>query len=108
MPPHDLNPKVALADSQLEGTHSDKESKEYREFASQREIRKVMAALAAGSALTRRKLNEITDIEIGSLCRCLFNLCYKKMSLHVAYTARCPVTGKKVFHYAIRPKTQLE
>jgi hypothetical protein len=49
--------------------------------------------------LTRRKLSEVTGLEIATLCRALYNLTYKSKSLRVAKIALCPKTGKKVFHY---------
>jgi hypothetical protein len=49
--------------------------------------------------LTRRKLSEVTGLEIATLCRALYNLTYKSKSLRVAKIARCPKTGKLVYHY---------
>jgi predicted transcriptional regulator len=49
--------------------------------------------------LTRRKLSEVTGLEIATLCRALYNLTYKSKSLRVAKIARCHRTGKRVYHY---------
>ncbi|MET4080064.1 hypothetical protein ABIB40_000004 [Pedobacter sp. UYP30] len=49
--------------------------------------------------LTRRKLSELTGLEIATLCRALYNLTYKSKSLRVAKIARCPTTGKRVYHF---------
>ena len=49
--------------------------------------------------LTRRKLSEITSLEIATLCRLLYNLTNKSKSLKVAKIARCPKTKKLVYHY---------
>jgi hypothetical protein len=55
--------------------------------------------------LTRRKLSEVTGLEIATLCRALYNLTYKSKSLRVAKIARCATTGKLVFHYYYFVKT---
>lgn len=58
--------------------------------------------------LTRRFLNEVTGLELPTLCRALYNLTYKYKSLRVAEIKRCPKTGKKVFHYYFEtPKPNL-
>lgn len=49
--------------------------------------------------LTRRFLSEVTGLEIATLCRALYNLTYKSKLLKVAKIARCPQTGKQVYHY---------
>lgn len=49
--------------------------------------------------LTRRFISECTNLEIATLCRALFNLVHKRRLLKVALMAKCPKTGKRVYHY---------
>ena len=49
--------------------------------------------------LTRRFLSEITTLEISVLCRALWDLQHKRKLITVSKIARCPKTGKLVFHY---------
>jgi hypothetical protein len=49
--------------------------------------------------LTRRKLSEITFLELPTLCRSLYNLVHKRKLLTVAKIAPCAKTGKRVYHY---------
>lgn len=58
--------------------------------------------------LTRRKLSEVTGLEIATLCRALYNLTYKSKVLKIAQIKPCPKTKKQVFHYNFEtPKPDL-
>lgn len=50
-------------------------------------------------ALTRRKLTEITDLELATLCRILFNQTYKSRTLKISHIKPCKSTGRYVYHY---------
>jgi hypothetical protein len=58
------------------------------------------ALFAAKKPLTRRQLNQITSIEICTLCLPLLRL-IKAGTLYIAYRCPCPITGNKCYHYAL-------
>jgi len=65
-----------------------------------KENRKIFKALLKYKRpLTRRFLSEVLLIEISVLCRLLWNLQHKRKLITVSKIARCPKTGKLVFHY---------
>ena len=54
--------------------------------------------------LTRRKLSELTGLELPTLCRALYDLTHKAKVLYVAAIRPCPITNKWVFHYYFKNK----
>ncbi len=59
----------------------------------------VKTLLAEKQPLSRRRFNELTGLELPTLCRALFNLVHKTKVLEVAKIMRCPTTKKRVYHY---------
>lgn len=51
--------------------------------------------------LTRRQLNEITGIEIGTLCLPLLRM-VQAGTLYIAHKRACPITGNSCYHYALQ------
>mgnify|MGYP003574942292 CR=1 FL=1 len=51
--------------------------------------------------LTRRKISELTSVEICTLCAQLSKLERSKLVIR-AYSAKCPTTGIKVIHYGLQ------
>jgi predicted transcriptional regulator len=59
----------------------------------------IKALLKYKRPLSRRFLSEVLLIEISVLCRLLWNLQHKRKLITVSKIARCPKTGKRVYHY---------
>ena len=55
--------------------------------------------LAENEPLTRRRISEITGLELPTLCRALFNLTNRSRVLTVAQIKPCSVTKRHVYHY---------
>lgn len=49
--------------------------------------------------LSRRKIAELTGLELPTLCRALYNLTYTKKVLEIAQIKPCEATGRNVYHY---------
>jgi len=80
-------------------THLKPQGKKKR-YTTNRENIKIRSALKISQPCTRRKLSEITGLEIPTLCRALFNL-YTEDKVQVTHYAKCPKTGVVVMHYAL-------
>ena len=66
------------------------------------ENKRILKALSATKyPLTRRELSERSNLEIATLCRALFNLVYKRKTVHIIKLDYCKTTGRKVMHFAI-------
>jgi hypothetical protein len=66
------------------------------------------ALLKSKQPQTRRQISEDTGIEIGNLCRCLFNLVYKSKALKIASINPCKTTGISVYHYYFNDNLKLK
>jgi hypothetical protein len=64
------------------------------------EYQRTLKALAESRWLSRRQISAVTRLEIPTLCRTLYNLVRRK-KVKVAFRARCPITGKLVYHYSL-------
>jgi hypothetical protein len=97
-----LTSKIPLTGSQNKGNeHASNEQEQKRR---ENEYRRVKQELATHKPLSRRDLSIITGIEIGNLCRCLFELVNDYKSVKIAFTAKCQYTGKRVYHYTLASK----
>jgi hypothetical protein len=52
--------------------------------------------------VTARQIQKVTGLEINVVSRSVNNLCKKKEMIELYFTAKCPITGRKVAHY--KPK----
>lgn len=68
----------------------------------ERENTLIYKALATYQPCTRRKLSDLTGLEIATLCRALFNLVYRLETIKVSHYAPCKVTGVEVMHFALK------
>lgn len=59
----------------------------------------IKTLLVEKQPLTRRRISEITKLELPTLCRALYNLTYKLKLLKIASIKPCITTGKLVYHY---------
>lgn len=59
------------------------------------------ALFEAKRPLTRRQINEITAIEIGTLCLPLLRM-VQAGKLYIAYKRPCLITGNSCYHYALQ------
>ena len=59
----------------------------------------IKTLLAEKQPLTRRRISELTGLELPTLCRALFNLTNKVSILQIRIIKPCPTTGKRVYHY---------
>ncbi len=59
----------------------------------------IKTLLSEKQPLSRRRFNELTGLELPTLCRALFNLVHKSKVLEVAQIRPCPTTKKRVYHY---------
>lgn len=68
----------------------------------------VIAALKeAGQPLTRRQLSEITKLEIGNLCRILYDAVRAADPIiRIAYSAPCPITKNKASYYSLTDEVE--
>jgi len=67
-----------------------------------KDFRLTIKVLARHQPLTRRQLSSMTNLEISSLCRILFNLTNLHGTTKVAFIAKCNITGRPVNHYVLR------
>lgn len=80
--------KTPLNNSLLPDSHKDTETRII-----------ITTLIAEKQPLTRRRISELTGLELPTLCRSLFNLTNKIKILHVAAIKPCVITGKCVYHY---------
>jgi hypothetical protein len=59
------------------------------------------ALFEAKKPLTRRQINQITGIEIGTLCLPLLRM-VEAGKLYIAHKRACPITGNSCYHYALQ------
>ena len=74
-----------------------------------REKSKVLEAVSLHQPVTSRMISSITGIERSSICRSLYDLIHdSKPQVKEAYTAKCPITNKRVNWYSLVDYPQMK